>query len=57
MKTIKTFRITPDNEDNLKEIAKHLDRSEGWVINRALSEFVFDNVNWIKTKRPSPAKP
>ncbi len=38
MKPIKTFRITPENNKLVKEISKHLDRSEGWVINMAISE-------------------
>lgn len=52
MKRIKSFRISEENIKDLKEIAKFLDRSEGWVINMALSEYVSNNLNWGKKRKP-----
>jgi len=37
---IKSFRISEDNEKDLKEIAKYLERTEGWIINMGLSEYI-----------------
>ena len=40
MRTIKTFRITPDNEKLLKINSKQLELSEGWIINQALQIYM-----------------
>ena len=40
MKHIKSFRISEENEKELKEIKKYLDRTEGWIINEGLSEYI-----------------
>ncbi len=39
MKQIKSFRISPDNQTQLAIWCKDLERSEGYIINKALQEF------------------
>ncbi len=60
MKTIKTFRITPDNEKKLKKLCKVAELSEGWVLNQALQIYLGNVKRWdrpffndsIKTELP-----
>jgi len=35
-----TVRLPPETERDLEELASRLDRSKGWVINQALTEYV-----------------
>ena len=37
---ITTVRLPPETERDLEELAGRLDRSKGWVINQALTEYV-----------------
>ena len=39
MKHIKSFRISEENISMIKKYSKDQDRSEGWVINKALDHF------------------
>lgn len=38
MKEVKTFRIVCENSEWLKSEAKRLDRSEGWILNKAIEK-------------------
>ena len=39
-KQIKTFRISEENQKHLERLTKKLDRTEGWIINKALDLYV-----------------
>ena len=39
-KQVKSFRITPENQKHLTRIAKKIDRSEGYIINKALEKYL-----------------
>lgn len=38
--SVTTVRLQPEVEQQLEAIANRLDRSKGWVINQALSEYI-----------------
>ena len=40
IKQIKSFRISEENQKHLERLTKKLDRTEGWVINQALEEYL-----------------
>ena len=42
MKHIKSFRISEENVKLLKDRSKQSDRSEGWIVNQALTGFFQD---------------
>ena len=44
-KQIKTFRISWENQKQLDRLTKKLDRTEGWLINKALQKY-------FKTNKP-----
>lgn len=48
MKTIKTFRITEENQNKLKKLSKQAELSEGWIVNQALQ------IYFEKTKKLNP---
>ena len=39
-KQIKTFRISWENQKQLNRLTKKLERTEGWIINKALDLYV-----------------
>ena len=39
-KQIKTFRISWENQKHLDRLTKKLDRTEGWIINKALEKYL-----------------
>lgn len=51
--SVTTFRLQPDNEENLAALADKLQRSKSWVINQALREFIAhqetDQTRWQET--------
>lgn len=50
---ITTVRLPPDTERELDALAVKLDRSKGWLINQALTEYVdrqkLEQVRWKET--------
>ena len=39
MKQVKAFRISEENQQRLGHSARVLDRTEGWIINKALQKW------------------
>lgn len=51
--SVTTVRLQAEVEQNLEAIASRLHRSKGWVINRALSEYIekqqLEQERWLQT--------
>ena len=53
MKTIKTFRITEANLKKLAFLSIHHDRSEGYIINKALEKYLWKDGKTLKGTKDS----
>ncbi len=49
---VKSFRITPENNKELKYRSKQLGLSEGWIINQALGKYLAE----LKSLNPQLSK-
>ena len=51
--SVTTFRIQPDNEEQLALLAEKLQRSKSWVINEALRDYIVhqdtEQARWRET--------